>query len=160
MCRSGLAVPLSTGAIVRKTGDETVDGQVLQADDHLLFAVDASSFYTFTAFIKYSATTVADLQFSFTVPAGATGFRATVTQASTTTACTGTTPQTLTTTITATSNGIGGAGAAVVCAFVITGQVLTAGTAGTVTFTWAQHNDDAATVATIWTDSYIEWRKL
>lgn len=163
ICNNGVTAALSPEKgprIVRKTGDETVDGVVLQNDDHLLFAVDASSFYTFTVFIKYSSSTTADFQYTFTVPAGATGFRHSLTQASTASACTGTTPQQLTATITTTASGIGGAGTGTTCAFIITGQVLTAGTAGNLQFQWAQTNDDGATVATVYTDSYLIWQKL
>uniref|UniRef100_A0A6M3IYH6 Uncharacterized protein n=1 Tax=viral metagenome TaxID=1070528 RepID=A0A6M3IYH6_9ZZZZ len=68
---------LATVAItrVRKTADETVNNSdVLQNDNHLLFAVAANEVWELTInILALSATATPDLKANITVPAGATG---------------------------------------------------------------------------------------
>ena len=59
--------------IVRKPSDESVTSStVLQNDDHLLLVVAANEVWRFELQLFWAAATAGDLQWSFTVPAGAT----------------------------------------------------------------------------------------
>jgi hypothetical protein len=143
--------------IVRKTADETVNNSItLQDDDQLLFAVEANSFYIFTLFVTYNSSTVADWKWNFSVPASTTGRRKSDVLASGATSCGGSTTL-ASNVITQEVNSIGGTASD--CENVITGQVATSGTAGNVTFRWAQNTAEVSNTI-VRANSYLTWRKL
>lgn len=157
----GTTASASGGAtIVRKTADETVNNSAArQADDHLTFAVDANSFYTVQMYVKYSADQAADFQMDFTVPASATGHYNIITLPSSAVACTGTGPQLHGTSVVNPINGIGGAGTGSTCSFPLSAEITTAGTAGNVTFRWAQSSAHASDTK-VYAGSWIRYQKL
>lgn len=160
-CQNGVTFDIARTALVRKTADETVDSQTRQNDDHLTFALDASSIYTLEMFVIYASTTTADYQHEFATPADAVGHFRYDRFPSNATAC-----NTATTTAgnlilssgSAVDNSQGGAGAATRCMIVVHGQITTT-TGGTFNYKWAQTNDDGANVATVFANSYILYRK-
>ena len=64
---------LATRRVINKIIDETIiSNAVLQNDDELLFAIKANEVWRFKAYLRFNSGTVPDIQFAFTVPAGAT----------------------------------------------------------------------------------------
>ena len=67
------ATSLTRVEFIRKTAAETVNNSTtLQNDDTLLAALVASEVVAFECALRYNASAAADIQFAFTVPAGAT----------------------------------------------------------------------------------------
>jgi hypothetical protein len=160
-CHNGTTFDVPRIGFVRKTGDETVDSQTRQNDDHLTFTLDASSVYTLEMFIIYASTTTADFQHEFATPADAVGhFRYDRYPSSATTCNTATTTagNLILSSGSAVDNSQGGAGASTRCMLTVHGQITTT-TGGTFNYKWAQTNDDGVTVATVFTNSYILYRK-
>ena len=63
-----------TGAIVRKTANESVSSSTtLQDDDHLVFAIGASEIWSVTLHIFFLCDVSGDIKFGLTVPSGASG---------------------------------------------------------------------------------------
>jgi hypothetical protein len=161
-CQNGTTSDLSSGGatIVRKTSDETLDGQTIQDDNELLFAVATNSFYTFFMQIDYASTATADFKIDFTMPANTTGRRQDTYVASGTATCDGQAQSVRSLALDGLNNSINGAGASTVCTMRVWGNVVTTDTAGNVTFQWAQTNDDGANVATVYANSYIIYQRL
>lgn len=161
-CENGITTKLGGDTYVRKTANETVNNSTsLQNDDHLVFPVLANTTYAVQLFIMYDSSTTADLQYSFTLPASATGFKTTTNAPTSTTTCSGTSATLIFNSLTQTNNSIGGAGTgtANTCALVIDATVIVAGTAGNVQFRWAQANLDA-TDSIIRAGSWLRYRPL
>lgn len=74
---TGTGVPapgLKSIELVRKPADESVNNStVLQNDDHLLTAIAANEIMAFDCTIFFNATTAADFKFTFAGPAGIVG---------------------------------------------------------------------------------------
>lgn len=63
---------LATRLLIYKSVDETIiSSAALQNDDELVFAVRANEVWHFKAYLRFNSGTVPDIQFAFTVPAGA-----------------------------------------------------------------------------------------
>lgn len=137
---------------VRKTVTQTVNNStVLVNDNELLIALPLiNTSYGIEMYITYTSSTVADIKFTFSVPAGATGSFCTTGLA---VGAAGTTGDGqfdatgLTTTIS-----IGGAGQAVGC--LITGTINTAAATGNLQFRWAQDTAEVSNT-TVNADSWL-----
>lgn len=161
-CQNGTVSDVSSAGngdiYVLKAADETLNtNAVAQDDNELIVPVDANSTYMITVMVLYNSPTTADFRYNFSLPAGASGYKATAHAPLATTACSDTSTTTINNSITSADNNVGGAGA--VCALRITGTVIVAGTAGNVTFQWAQATSDAGTT-TVYANSWIAYRKV
>lgn len=157
---SSVMVPaaLVTDTYIVKAADETLNTNASAQDDNeLIVPVSANSTYMITAMVLYNSPTTADFRYNFSLPAGASGYKSTSHAPLSTTACSDTSTTTINNSITSVDNNVGGAGA--VCALRITGTVIVAGTAGNVTFQWAQATSDAGTT-TVYANSWISYRKI
>jgi len=137
---------------VRKTTDTAITSDATLNDDpHLLFAVAASEVWAFNALIKFNDASAgaADIQMTFTVPAGATGFWA----------CLSGDTAYVQPVSTAFAGVITRAGNTAESVLLLQGLVVNAGTAGNLTFQWAQQASNAAAL-TVRTNSYLIGEKL
>lgn len=160
-CENGTASVLGGGpTIVRKTADETLgNSTTVQADDHLLFAIETSGFYTFSLYVIYQSPAAADIKWNWSLPAGATGQSLAIYMTTGTTDCqTNNTPNIRENALTV-EMAAGSEADAVNCVFQVKGQVLSGGTAGNVVLQWAKLVGDAGTTR-VMTNSYLIWQKL
>lgn len=142
------SIPTWATIEVHKTADETVSASTtLQNDDHLVFALDASSQYALTGVLLVNSGAAPDFKWQVSLPAGATVDGHTVTNSSGT---------------------IGAFTEAAADVFDTTGNddaaafwavVKVAGTSGNLTIQWAQNASDAG-ATTLKTGSWINLVKL
>lgn len=151
-----LAAKLNTNLVpiraIRKTADETVNNSaVLQSDDHLLFAIEASEVWAVQVFLIYQASAVADIKVAWSVPSGATGSHTSMFNA-------GGPVNTWNATALGTALRQDGAGVAVPVIAMLWATIVNSTTAGTVNLQWAQ-NSAEATNAQVLTNSWLlGWR--
>lgn len=120
-----------------KTGDEPLaSNTTLQDDDQLAIAVDANASYWVTSFISYEAATAGDLKIGWSGPSGATFVWNVAGMAST--AATAADPFYSGVNTIGGTDTVGGIGAGSAVACRPSGVLVTASTAGTFTFRWAQ----------------------
>lgn len=128
---------------VRKTADETVNNSTaLQNDNELLAALPTAGTYQFEMNMLYSATTVADIKFAFTWPAGATAFWSAIGLATGAATLTGDATFSFTNG-SGTSVAFGGIGAGAPVPIRLFGNIVMGGTAGNLQLQWAQQNLEA-----------------
>ncbi|QZE11627.1 hypothetical protein SEA_KARP_30 [Streptomyces phage Karp] len=143
--------------IVRKTADEQVtNSTTVQDDDHFVIAVEANSTYAIDSFMMFESDAAADIKFTFTGPAGSTIYFTSDGVSA------------------GNSNNIGsvkmdanaGGAETVLGGFVGTrttmrpaGIIVTGGTAGSLTFRWAQ-NALSATPTTLYANSWLRIQKM
>lgn len=129
---------------INKTANESVTASTtLQADDQLLFGVEANETWTFRFLIQASSPTAADLQFSVTAPSGATCvIGASDTEGATSVANLG---------CGVSSGLIAGSGGNEV--YEVVGTVVNGATAGNVVLNWAQFTSSGTT--TVRAGSYV-----
>jgi len=121
----------SVMTVVAKSADETVNNSaVLQNDDELKLTVGANEVWVFSLYIPHYATATPDFKMGFTIPAGAT-FRWN-------TGAGGTWVWKESDTV-----AVAGSDALPERGCFVTGYIDTAGTAGTLQFTWAQNTATA-----------------
>lgn len=133
-------VTRSLYAMVRKAADETVSNTTtLQNDDTLLCALPASGTFVFELDLLYSATTVADLKYAFNAAAGASLTVWGIGLAVGATTLDGNLRANFAQGL-ANDRSLGGIGATTVVPAVIRGEIVPGGTAGNLTFQWAQQN--------------------
>jgi hypothetical protein len=149
-------------SIVRKSADETVNNSaVLQNDDALLFAVDASSTYWFEIYLLLeSVSNAADWQLTFTEPSGTSMFWGpdihngttmwdeTVTEASTPGVLRIESDLLLFGSRTGSVHGVR-----------ISGIAITSGTSGNITVQWAQSTATASN-SVVKANSFVRYRKI
>lgn len=157
----------------RKTADTSRAATTTLADDpHLTWQIEANAVYNVSGWIKYDATTAADANFGFTVPAGAdgewmiygVGHSPVITFTNTGTALLDNTssrgyPLRLESVDLAGTRNIGGLGVGITLASEIRATVRTSSTAGTLALKWAQLASDA-TAMTVYTDSMLRLDRL
>lgn len=159
-CNNGITYRLAQEVVIRKTANETINNSAtLQNDDELVFAAAANTTYAIKLFVIYDAAQAADFQYTFTLPASATGYKSTTNTITTTTTCSGTSGSLVFNDITTTNNNVGAAGVGSTCTVMIDGTVIIAGTAGNVQFKWAQAVADASN-ATVQANSWLSYRRL
>ena len=161
-CVNGVASVLDPAVYIRKAANETVNNSnSLQNDNELVFAVEANKTYLVKLFLLYDSSTTADFQYSFTLPAGAVGYKTTVNAPTSTTTCSGTSGTLVFNSITQTNNSVGGAGTgtANTCALSLDGTIIVSSTAGNAQFRWAQANLDA-TDTVVRAGSWISYQLL
>lgn len=143
-----------TPLFVRKTSDETVNNSaVLQNDDALVLAVEASSTYIVNLRVIVNSGTGPDWKMAFTVPAGASG-SVQIFEGSTpsTAAAVLQGPFSLTATLAFST-------VAADQILLVQGVLVVAGTAGNLQLTWAQ-NAATASNTTVKTNSYLWLTKV
>jgi hypothetical protein len=137
-----------TTQVVKPSDESVISSTVLQNDDHLLFAVGANEVWFVELILRVEAVnTTGDFKHTFTVPAGAAitgyGFDTGTTGAANFDGfAIASSAATLTSQTATNTNGT----MAGIVAIRWTGWVVTAGTAGTVQFQWAQNTSDANNV--------------
>jgi hypothetical protein len=142
----------------KTSDDSTISDTTLSADPDLTLTVESDARYEMEAVIRYTSPVAADFKFAFTVPAGATGsFVYQGIQTGSAAGAYADDQHGVGTTITATP-AVGG-GAAINEAVSIHGQFTTAGTSGSLTFTWAQ-NTSTASNTTVQADSFIKLTRM
>lgn len=167
LCNNGSVSTLNTTAtntetIIYKSSDEPItNSATLQNDNDFVFAVSANKTYALKIYALYDATTVADMQYDFTLPASATGFKSTHHAPTGTTACSGTSGTFIYNSVTQTDNNVGaaGAGTSTICALEIDATIVVAGTSGNVQWRWAQANLENTTI-TVRAGSWMSWRQV
>jgi len=160
-CNNGIVYVPAQEVVLRKTVDQTVGNNTLTDDATFQFTAAANTVYAIKLFVMYSATTAADFQYTFTLPASATGQKASTSVRTDATSCSGTTSAVVNNDITVTNNNVGGigTGAGNTCTLVIDATVVTAGTSGAVKWRWAQANNDASN-ATVFANSWMSYRRI
>lgn len=156
----------------RKTADTARTATTATAaDTHLTFTVDANAVYTWHGWIKFDADTAGDLNLDFTAPSGSlgewfglgagnpvTGASATPTLRVDIQGASGYMIRTETTDVTS-ARSFGGLGAAIPLGIALYGTLRVGTTAGTFSLDWAQAVS-SATATTLYTDSWIEMRRI
>lgn len=143
---------------VRKAVDETVNNSTaLQNDNELLAALPTAGTFQFELNLLYSATTVADIKFAFTWPAGATAFWSAIGLATGSATLTGDATFS-TTTASGTSVAFGGIGAGTPVPIRIFGEIVMGGTAGNLQLQWAQQNLEATNTVVHSSSNLRLWR--
>lgn len=144
--------------VVTKASDTSrTSNTTLAADPELVLAIAANALYDFSCYINYegAATGAGDLKWNFTVPAGAT-----LRYQSVSVNTVGTlSPLLIGPTWTGSStNSAGTNGAGNAMSLVMTGQLDTAGTSGSITLQWAQ-NASSATSTIVHTQSQLRLQR-
>lgn len=132
---------------------------VQAADPDLVVAVDANAVYELVGAIHYTALTGASsggITFGWTLPAGASG-DIVYSGKDTTTSVGNNNDQTLSAAMSGTASF--GALASGNTGFSISGTFITSGTAGSLTFTWAQRTS-SVTATTVQANSYIKIKRI
>lgn len=131
-------------AMVRLTASQTLTASstALQNVTSIVVAMPAAGTFTFRGVVYYEATTVADIKFAFTIPAGAS-MRWNIMGVAVGGAGTGDATFSTTTTSDA-SISFGGAGAGTTLAAQIEGDYAAGGTAGNLQFRAAQNTSEAS----------------
>jgi len=120
---------------VLKTVDETINSDAVLTDDaDLQFTVDANSVYSFMVLMYITTDAAPDFQYAFSSPAGASGERSDGFWASGS--------QMIMQTLPTARSIVVGAPNLIGCP--VFGRVVTAGTAGTLAYQWAQNTSDVA----------------
>jgi len=143
--------------IVRKTADEAVTSSTtVQDDDHLVIAVAANSVYAIDSFMMFDSDPAADIKFTFTGPAGSTIYYTSDGVSA------GNTNNIGSIKMDANAGGV----ETVLGGFVGTrttmrpaGVLVTSGTAGNLTFRWAQ-NASSATPTNLYANSWLRAQKM
>ncbi|BBC35298.1 hypothetical protein SGFS_065920 [Streptomyces graminofaciens] len=145
---------------VRKMADEPRSATTTFADDtHLTFAVEANAVYRMNGAIKYFADPTPDIKVQFTTPTGTLGEWWWLMPGSTT-AATGTTGYSIRTETNDVTGSRTGYGTSDSTMFTPIGGLWRVGsTAGSITMQWAQ-NTSNATATVLYTDSYLEFRRI
>ncbi|MDX2513823.1 hypothetical protein PV355_01410 [Streptomyces stelliscabiei] len=145
---------------VRKTADDPRAATTTFADDpHLTFAVEAGGVYRMNGAIKYFADPTPDLKVQFTSPTGTLG-EWWWNMPGSGTATTGTTGYSIRTETNDFNGSRTGYGTSDSIMFTPIGGLWRIGsTAGSITLQWAQ-NTSNATATTLYTDSYLEFRRI
>jgi hypothetical protein len=144
--------------IVVKPSDEPISSNAtLQDDNDFVYAVTANGVYEAEYFVLYNSPTTADFQYTFTLPSGASGYKASVSSPIATTSCSDTSSSITNNSITQINNNVGGSGN--VCSLRIYTLVLVGGTAGNVQFRWAQAVSDAGNT-TVLAKSIMRYRRV
>jgi hypothetical protein len=129
--------------IIRKPVDTARSATTTTADDpHFTFAAEANSAYFIQIFLYISSNTTADFKSSWTVPSGSGGLRWVLGEAIAGTDYATTTMRTSVHQPT-TDVAIGGHSLTLFSGAMETAVITTAGTAGPITFKWAQNTSDA-----------------
>lgn len=162
LCSNGVPYTIPKEVILRKLADQTVtNSTTLVSDTALTFPAAANTVYRIRLFLIYDSATAADFNYNFSIPAGATGFKATHSTGLTTTICAGGSDTFAYNSITQQNSNVGGAGTGTAnsCSMLIDGTVIIAGTAGNVTFQWAQATADA-TNTVVRTNSWLSYEVI
>jgi len=134
--------------LIIKTADETINNDaVLHNDTELFFTVEANSTYNWMLMWYYITENAADIQFNYSIPAGATGFRNNGNWNGT---ADSTTPD-----MTVATN-INTLFAEKITQQV--GRIIVGGTAGTVNFQWAQQTQNASNSITRQGSMLVVWK--
>ena len=143
----------------RKAADETVNNSTALQNDDLLFSPLAASSgtYQFELNLLYSATTVADIKFAFTWPAGATAFWSAIGLATGSATLTGDATFSFIN-VSGTSVAFGGIGAGAPVPIRIFGNIAMGGTAGNLQLQWAQQNLEATNTVVHSNSNLQLWR--
>jgi hypothetical protein len=124
-------------AVVKPTDESVTSSTTLQADNDLVLPVDANGTYRLDMYLDYEAASGGDLKMGFTFPAGLLmRYHLVGTDNSGN-------PYTGSTNIQTSNPIVNGAGAAVLRGASFRGTVVTTGTAGNLTLTWAQNASNA-----------------
>lgn len=155
-----VAAPTSTVLFARKTADTARSSTILAADPHLSVSVAANSVYAIDAYLSYSADTEADINFRFDAPSGAAATIAWNALQFDGLSSEGLIERNISLFILS-SNPAAGAGSLSVeaVAALPKGLLITGGTAGSFTLTWAQWSSSGS-ASTLHTDSYIRLEKF
>ena len=132
-----------TPITVAKTANQVVNNSVTLVNDTALVAAlpAANTYYRVMVLVRYTSSQIADIKFSLTLPAGATGFLG---GPGLTTAAAGQTGDADFEAVTIPAvRPFGGAGGATFTLTTLNATVLTAGTTGTCQLQWAQNTLDA-----------------
>lgn len=141
-----------------KTSDKVATNTATLSDDaQLSLPVLASTTYLLQAFLIFGSNTTPDAKFGLTVPAGCTWRVAPFGIPTSVTATAGSIE-----TAVSTASGIplGGVAAATKTGALVTGTVVVAGTAGSVTLSWAQNTATAANNTTLFTGSWLQLTRV
>jgi hypothetical protein len=144
-----------TAITVAKTANQIVNNSVALVNDAALVAPlpAANTYYLVSIPVRYTSSTTADIKFSLTLPAGATGFLG---GPGLTTAAAGQTGDADFEAVTIPAvRPFGGAGGATFTLTVLRATVLTAGTTGNCQLQWAQNTLDA-TNTTVFAQSMMK----
>lgn len=144
-----------TSIKVAKTGNQVVNNSTVLVNDTQLVAPlpAANTYYLVSIPIRYTSSTTADIKFSLTLPAGATGF---IGGPGLTTAAAGQTGDADFEAVTIPAvRPYGGAGGATFTLTVLQATILTAGTTGNCQLQWAQNTLDA-TNTTVFAQSMMK----
>lgn len=145
--------------MIRKTADESIlNSTALQDDNHLILPVEANSTYLIQAFIIYDGSTTGDINIGWSGPAGAT-FDWTP-AGLTTGATTVSASVKLAGNPIGTADALGAVGVGTKAVLIAEGILIVAGTAGSLTFRWAQNALDAVNATTVFTGSVLRGRKI
>jgi hypothetical protein len=137
-----------------KTADENLTSNTtLQDDDELAIAVRASAWYGLNGMIRYAAGTTGDIKFGWSGPASA-ALQWAWSGVDTSLASTNTGELGI-----GDSSALGGAGSSFTQIARLTGFLQVAGTAGTLTFRWAQNTSDG-TASSVKTGSWIQLTRM
>jgi hypothetical protein len=143
---------------VRKTGTQSVSGStVLVNDTQLTLNVAASAIYELSSLLLYDGDAAGDLQLGWSVPAGTTLDYAAMGLGVTATLFTD--DQTAYFNLSTVNPSVGALGAGTTCAVRLSGLLVVGGTAGAVTFRWAQRTA-SATATRVFANSYLYFRRL
>jgi hypothetical protein len=149
----GQVIPL------RKTADTSRTNTTTRtADPHLAGAVTINSTYEISGMLVYDGSTTGDMSLDFTVPAGSTLLYNAVGQGTGATTTEGTINTASAAAGSVRSFGTVGVGTNVT--LLLTGTLVTAGTAGSLTLEWAQNALDAVNATTMKTNSFINLRRV
>lgn len=145
---------------VRKSADEVINNTTaLQDDDALFAALPAAGTFQFELNLTYMATTVADIKFAFTWPAGATAEWGIISLATAATTSTGDANFGFQN-VSGTAISAGGIGAANPVPAQIFGDIVMGGTAGNLRLQWAQQNLEASNTTVRIRSNLRVWRVL
>lgn len=143
--------------IVVKSTDKTANANTTLSDDpQLSIAVLAATTYLFEALLIWSSGTTPDAKFGLTVPAGCTWQLAPFGIPAAGTATAGSLETAI---FTASGIPLGGVAAGTKTAALVTGVVFVAGTAGSVTVSWAQNSSNASNTV-LYTGSWLQLTRV
>lgn len=143
---------------IRKAADETVNNNAtLQGDNELFLAVPTAGTFQFELNVLYSASTVADIKFAFTWPAGVTAFWSAMGLATGAGSLTGDCTFSFTN-LGGTSVAFGGIAVGTPVPIRMFGEIIMGGTAGTLQLQWAQQNLEATNATVHSSSNFRLWR--